>query len=1295
MNLTGNASIGGAVRFDIGRNTATVDTLSLNGNTLTKLGGNQISIVATTINGPGSIVNNSSGDLSLETSTVTAGSGSLVYDTGNWAGFYENVTSNNNTVGITWPITMMGNNVMGNEGATVATIISPINLLGNLTIETLNGGTPTSTSNDPITLLGNITDNGAGESVTMFQATTTTLFGTNSWSGATNLQLGTMVLGSNGALPATTTVNFGVTAGTNTVVLDLGGFSPTVAGLAVLGGTSNTITNNGVGTATLTFAGGGTPSTFSGAITNGVGVLALTVSSGSLTLNGTNDSYTGDTNVTGGTLTIGDGTNGSLTASGQNVIVGSGGTFAISNNASINSTSNLTNNGIVNLNNSGQQIATLNGTASTASLNLNNSNSLTVTGGGSYAGAITGASNTSFNVNGNTLTLTGASTLAGTVNINSGRLVVNGTLASTSPVSVSGGILSGIGSVGNVNLSNGTIDPGTAVYTTGELTVNNITATNGSSTLNFDLGTSGAHDELVINGTATFNTNAVLQVSPIPGDAVENGTYVLVSSATALSNNSSNLPTMQLPASTRQTFSIIDPANTPSDTNLIEVVVGGPPPGNLFWTGADSNNWDVTTQNWLNSGTLAPDTFFNFDSVTLDDAHNTSHIYNINLVNPSGSQLEPSSVTVNTTGAYTLSGSGSLGGGGSVTIIGGGTLVLANSGNNYSGATNIQNGLLQLQAGNSLSPNSPITLGDSSNDSGQLDLNGQNATVGSLATQGTGTNVIGSSSGGSTLTVAGVGSTTFAGTIRDGMPSGGSGQLSLNVQSGTLILSGVNSYSGSTNINSNNNVPTATLQIGAGSTTGSISSSTSVADNGVLVFDRSDSPTFSNPISGNGAVQQIGAGTTTLSGNLSYGGTTTITSGTLAMTGANTDNLAGAVNGSGSLIVGDGTNATSVNLTVVNGIKGSITINNGSTLNLPLNSTVANTIGVTLNGGTEVFANTTSTGNFGANTVTVGPGASLLKYGANDLLNAFSNQLNIASNGSLVIDMADSNGTTKDTYVDNDAITGGGPLTIMNSGSDAVDTYTLSGPSPTFTGGLSIGAGNEGSIIRLEVNNATALGTGPVTIYPGTNNELWFNTGTVSYPNNLFIQGVGTTTDVPSYGAVPPEQRRDDDGHHHADRQRHGFRRHRWNQHRADARSNHRRRRGEYAHADVRHLHAGQHHRQCRQLRADQRRQCCDHTSAIQHGHRPDCYCHRRQRQLDQPGRTSIQRRAFGNEWSEFVLCQFVHQQHPGRNDQRFRPQFRVHHLDAHHRRRQRANLRRHSGQRNWKTGADQSWQRQ
>jgi autotransporter-associated beta strand protein len=93
--------------------------------------------------------------------------------------------------------------------------------------------------------------------------------------------------------------------------------------------------------------------------------------------------------------------------------------------------------------------------------------------------------------------------------------------------------------------------------------------------------------------------------------------------------------------------------------------------------------------------------------------------------------------------------------------------------------------------------------------------------------------------------------------------------------SGTLTLSGSNSYVGGTIVNA------GTVQLGNGGASGSITGS--VTDNATFAIDRSDSFTFGGSISGSGVFRQLGTGTTILTAANTYGGGTTISAGTLEL----------------------------------------------------------------------------------------------------------------------------------------------------------------------------------------------------------------------------------------------------------------------------------------------------------------------------------------------------------------------------------------------------------------------------
>src|SRR6266566_158176 len=157
-----------------------------------------------------------------------------------------------------------------------------------------------------------------------------------------------------------------------------------------------------------------------------------------------------------------------------------------------------------------------------------------------------------------------------------------------------------------------------------------------------------------------------------------------------------------------------------------------------------------------------------------------------------------------------------------------------------------------------------------------LDLSGTNLTLpqpgvfgGAAFINGT-DNVTNNGAVNATLTEGGgPAGTTYSGSITDGATN----TTGLVHTGGTVAIIGANTYTGGTTISA------GTLQIGNGGTTGSIVGN--VTDDGILAFSRSDSITFGGVISGTGALQQNGTGTTILTGNNSYIGSTAVGSGTL------------------------------------------------------------------------------------------------------------------------------------------------------------------------------------------------------------------------------------------------------------------------------------------------------------------------------------------------------------------------------------------------------------------------------
>lgn len=117
-------------------------------------------------------------------------------------------------------------------------------------------------------------------------------------------------------------------------------------------------------------------------------------------------------------------------------------------------------------------------------------------------------------------------------------------------------------------------------------------------------------------------------------------------------------------------------------------------------------------------------------------------------------------------------------------------------------------------------------------------------------------------------------------------------------QSGKLILTGANTYSGTTTIHG------GVLQVGNGGTTGSLGAG-DILNHGELSINRSNNMVIGQAMAGSGDFSQIGSGTTVLTADNTYTGTTTVSSGTLNVgNGGTTGTLGtGAVTNNANLII--------------------------------------------------------------------------------------------------------------------------------------------------------------------------------------------------------------------------------------------------------------------------------------------------------------------------------------------------------------------------------------------------------
>ena len=413
------------------------------------------------------------------------------------------------------------------------------------------------------------------------------------------------------------------------------------------------------------------------------------------------------------------------------------------------------------------------GTLTAAAVSINSGGVLNQSGGTIQGSVIT-------TYTGGTFIESGQGAINGGMYVQSAGLTqVNGNVSvSGAPVLIKGGVLSGTGFlVGTVTLYPGAeIEPGAlpADGNFGTLTIGSLDVAGGDARMDIGAGNS---DTIAVTGTATFN--GTWSITPVFDGLPTAGTYTLLTASTL---NLDDAPTLNLLATSgsRGTIGLVE------TSTAIQLIVTANA-ANLTWIGSNNAGaWDLhSTQNWWNqnlgSTETANDYFYNLDAVTFDD---TASNFNINLT----SQATPYSVTFNNSlNNYVVTGTGGIAGVEGLTKLGSGTLILATA-NSYTGTTTISSGAIQLGNGGSVGS----IVGNTIVDNGALILDRADSALvlsatisgsGSLKQIGTGT-----------VEISGTNSFSGGTTIQNGVllmanPSAfGSGPVTIS-NGGTLDLS--------------------------------------------------------------------------------------------------------------------------------------------------------------------------------------------------------------------------------------------------------------------------------------------------------------------------------------------------------------------------------------------------------------------------------------------------------------------------------------------------------------------------
>ena len=1018
----------------------------------------------------------------IAVNTASGGTGNVTITSGD-------VVFNNSSVSSVVTSIQAGSLTIGSSTAYSASVRvdvngGPLTVNGTLTTPAVNVFTGNTLSGSG-TISGNATLDGTG--VINFSSTgkiTGNLAVTNggSWNGS-------------GTVGGTVTASSGFTIGAGASLTATGGVTVT-GGTITAANTSTTLTGSLNYTSPV-------DSTFQGVIA-GAGA-TVTVNGGSnLILPNASNSYTGATTITSGTLSVASIANGGassgLGASSNAAanLVFNGGTLIYTGTAATTDrgfTIDPGNTGLVTATINVTNSLTINGASAATTdngLTKIGPGTLVLGGANQYSGPTTVSVGTFLANN-----ATGSATGTGNVTVNagatlggSGFIVPNNSAGNT--ISVTGNITPG-NPVGALTLGSGASNAAVTIAGSNVFTFNLTapgTSVNPTNPANYGLSSATAlHGMLAVNGTLTFSGTTALNISASGGGFTGNNSYSwLVAGTTAGLTGAPTLGTI----SGDFTNGLAVNYNVVTNANNVYLNYLAP----SVWSGTTSNAWTVPA-NWL--GNTVP-------------ASGLTALFNRASPNTTvslGGAAQPLKIlffdTANAA-AYTI-GTSAGNGDGLVFDAGGGITVTST--------------VTTLQTINAaLNPLGPMTIVN--NGTGGLAVNGGIASEGTPAL----------------LMVSGTGTTTLAGNIT----SSSIAQLALSGP-GILALSGNNSnYSGgitlnagTLNINSAAALGTGPLTINGGSI--GITSTTAVVDTlaPAIAFSANFATSGSQNLTLAGAITQNASTTITIggSGALTFSADFSTASGialNAAGTGTGSLRFTGNLNiggnatnsGTGTLVLGQAGNTSTVGGNVQNSGAGAITlagtqfnvnfalINSGAgTITLAGNTNITGAI--TIYGGaiTQPDANTYQF-TIAGGALQINPGVAVTAGGLKIAgTTSTSGQVLLATGSSLNV----SNLFGNIEIGVNTASTAAIGATLIASGNAAV---SLSGVNINIGGGQSTTGNRTNSLVVLGTGNnfltaSTSINLGNVGALAGGGQDGDFSRGD-NLGQTLLILGKGNNT---------------------------------------------------------------------------------------------------------------------------------------------------------------------------------------
>jgi fibronectin-binding autotransporter adhesin len=391
----------------------------------------------------------------------------------------------------------------------------------------------------------------------------------------------------------------------------------------------------------------------SGSYLAGAGGLAKS-GSGSLTLAGLANTYTGANSFTGGTVVIGADAN-----------LGNATNSVVLNNAALSSIATFTLVGVRPL------------FIGAATINVVTNQTLTYNSAVANAPSLSGSLT---KTGPGTLSLGGANTYTGSTLVSGGKLIITTAQQIGGAFTVSDNAALTVAASGGATLPMSSLTLGTSGATT--LTLQGVSGTNAAVTAT----------NLTANGTVTLS---------VIGGATKLGEIPLIKYSTLTGTIGNFALASTLPPNVS---AVLTNDTTGKFIGLVITSING-----LTWQGANGGTWDIaSTTNWLYGGI---NSVYSDGSAVLFDDTGAKNVTISQLVSPASTLVNNSSLNYTFTPA---TGSAGIGGPGGFTKLGAGTLNYASVTNSYAGVTVIGNGQISLAAHSAISDGSggyiPATL---------------------------------------------------------------------------------------------------------------------------------------------------------------------------------------------------------------------------------------------------------------------------------------------------------------------------------------------------------------------------------------------------------------------------------------------------------------------------------------------------------------------------------------------------------------------------------------------------------